>query len=522
MRNTLQSLRLEVKFFFGMMLLICGILLGMLYLVFTREKQLILQEVETRARDLTEMLAFTSMPEMARNNYGALQTFIDGLKYRPDLHQVMVFNATGKMLAHSDATECDKIYADTLTQRILSSQAFIALPAYHLNGEKMLDAAMPIFLNSRQKIGFSRALISLQRTDEAIRDLTWRVLGFGVAGVFVAFILVAVFSRLVTQPLQRLDEKALQISRGERDIQIEVTAQDEIGHLQQALKNMIDDVRLQSRLSALGATTANLAHEIRTPLIIITRQINELISQSASPEVGNRLLGEISQLNDLVNQLLQFSQKNKLALGRTDINELLKQTLFLLAEPLNEQRIKIFPAFQPLPLIAVDKNLMQSVFSNIIVNAMQAMAEPGELRIETRLLPAPSETALQHKIHPRRSADPFDESEEKAPPTGNRWPQFFQKLKSSLIVEPASRARRILLAKLPPERQALMITFRDNGCGISKEMLEQLFLPFVTTKKDGNGLGLALSHKIVQEHHGTITVESKEGFGTTFNILLPV
>jgi signal transduction histidine kinase len=67
-----------------------------------------------------------------------------------------------------------------------------------------------------------------------------------------------------------------------------------------------------------------------------------------------------------------------------------------------------------------------------------------------------------------------------------------------------------------------MVTIRDNGCGIPKALMDRLFLPFFTTKKNGNGLGLALSHKIIQEHGGTITVESQEGQGTTFTIILPV
>lgn len=514
MQNPLQSLRLEVKFFLGMMLLICGILLGMLYLVFTREKQLILQEVETRAHDLTEMLAFTSKPEMARNNYGALQTFIDGLKYRPDLHQVMVFNTAGKVLAHSDVAECDKIYTDLLTQRILSSQTFIALPAYHLNGEKILDVAIPIFLNARQKIGFSRVIISLERTDEAIRDLTWRVLGLGVAGVFVAFILAAIFSRLVTQPLRRLDEKALQISRGERDIQIEVTAQDEIGHLQQALKTMVEDVRLQSRLSALGATTASLAHEIRTPLIVIARHIKEWMKQSATPEMGDKLLGQVGQLNDLVNQLLEFSRKSKITRTRTDVNELLRETLSLLADQLKERRINLQHNFQELPMIAVDKNLLPGVFRNLIINAVQAMPENGELHLQTQILSRLSDD-------PRQTTSISSTATAPAKATG-RLQKKWRRFKKIFLVETVERARRMLLAKLPPEKQAVMITIQDNGCGIPPDVMERLFLPFVTTKKDGTGLGLAWSHKIIQEHQGTITVVSTEGYGTTFTILLPV
>ncbi len=515
MVNFFPSLRLRIKFFLSMLVLIFGIIGGMLYIIFVREKQTIMAELQRRAIDLTAMLAYVSAPEVTAHHYVALQNAIDGIKNRPDLRQVMILDRAGKVLAHNNVSECDKVYSDALTQRILMSNSSLALPIYSHGNERVLDVATPIFLGAKQKVGYARAVVSVAEADEAINALVWPILFLGFAGFGVACILAAVFSRVVTQPLQRLDQQALQISRGERDIQIEVTAQDEIGHLQQALKNMIEDIRLQSRLSALGATTASLAHEIRTPLISITRHIHELISQSAAPEAGNRLLGEINQLNDLVKQLLQFSQKNKLALGRADINELLKQALVLLSEPLQQKNIKVLPDFQPLPLIAADKNLLQSVFSNIIINAIQAMPEQGELNLETKLLQNPQEMLPQYKSQPWGRTAP-DEAPER------RSFSFLQRLKNLILVGPATRTQRILLSKLPPAQQAIMITFRDTGCGIPKALLEQLFLPFVTTKKDGNGLGLALSHKIIQEHQGTITVESKEGFGTTFTILLPV
>jgi len=197
----------------------------------------------------------------------------------------------------------------------------------------------------------------------------------------------------------------------------------------------------------------------------------------------------------------------------------LKQNLFLFAALLNERRIKVETRFQQdLPPVAVDKNLMQSVFRNLILNAIEAMPEKGVLYLETRTLPPPQ----PNEAWPQAGSRPLLATPENHPPAATKGGQkIWQKFRRYFIVEPATPACRVLLTKLPPEKQVMMITFRDNGCGISKEILEQLFLPFVTTKKGGNGLGLALSHKIIQEHHGTITVDSREGFGTTFTILLP-
>jgi signal transduction histidine kinase len=282
---------------------------------------------------------------------------------------------------------------------------------------------------------------------------------------------------------------------------------------------MIEEVRLQSRLSALGATTANLAHEIRTPLTVITRYANELIRQSSAAELGAKLLNEINRLHDLVEQLLQFSQRRKLVRSRTNLNDLIEQALFLLDGPIQEQRIRIHRDLQPLPIIAADKNLLHSVFTNLITNAIEAMGEEGELHLQAKLLPA---QLSEHTANGEAAPDLQNAGKTAAPrPEVHGLRKFFRRLRRRLVVESGAPAQHAHLAKLPPDKQAVMLTIRDTGCGIPKELMDRLFLPFFTTKKNGNGLGLALSHKIIQEHGGTISVESQEGRGTTFIIMLP-
>ena len=510
-----SRLKLGAKFFLIMAALVFGIIGAVVYFVYVQQAQLIRAEVQARAYDLTTVLAFAAVRPYLEGNNLELQELIDNIKGRDDVRQAMLLDLKGKVLMHNHGALVDKIYDDELTKNMLRSDDlfFTVYRKLQPENENVVDVAAQVTV-SNKKVAVARVIISLQSAEHAIQSMAGRILTLGGISLMVALALVALFSRFVTQPLRRLDEKALQISRGERDIQIEVTTQDEIGHLQQALKTMVEDVRLQSRLSALGATTANLAHEIRTPLINITRHANELIGPAVITEAGNRLLSEINQLNDLVTRLLQFSQKNKLALGRAEINELLKQALFLLSEPLQKKNINVKHDFQPLPLIAVDKNLLQSVFSNLIINAIQAMNAQGELSIETKLLQKPQEMPPHKTARQRFTA--LEGTDDQRPLS------FLQKLKSAILVGPTTRTQHLMLAKLPREKQAIMVTFRDNGCGIPKELQEQLFLPFVTTKKDGNGLGLALSHKIIQEHQGSITVESKAGFGTTFTILLPV
>jgi signal transduction histidine kinase len=210
--------------------------------------------------------------------------------------------------------------------------------------------------------------------------------------------------------------------------------------------------------------------------------------------------------------------------SRTNLNDLIEQALFLLDSPIQERRIRIHRDLQPLPIIAVDKNLLHSVFTNLITNAVEAMGEEGELHLQTMLLPAQLSAQPASTGNGESASTPGLQNTEApaAPRPGTRGlGKFFRRLRRRFVVESGAQTRHAHLTKLPPDKQAIMATIRDNGCGIPKELMDRLFLPFFTTKKNGNGLGLALSHKIIQEHGGTITVESQEGQGTTFTIILP-
>jgi len=519
-----SRLRLEVKFFLIIMVLVVGLLSAVLYLVYSQQEQLILEEVEARANDLATVLAFAGVRPYLEQDYLGLQELVDNIKNREDVRQTMLLGLDGKVLAHNQVAERDKVYDDPRTRKILSANGLSVIDYYLFEKEEVVDVATPVIVSGR-KAAVARVMISLNTAEHAIQSMARKILILGGVSVVVVLALVAFFSRAVTQPLRKLHGEAQQISLGNREIQIAVTAQDEIGTLQRALKTMIEEVRLQSRLSALGATTANLAHEIRTPLTVITRYINELIRQSSAPELGAKLLNEINRLHDLVEQLLQFSQKRKLMRSRTCLNDLIEQALFLLDGPIQERRIKIHRDLQPLPIIAVDKNLLHSVFTNLITNAIEAMGEEGELHLQAKLLPSQlsEQAAAAGNGELASRPDRQNAGEPAAPrPKVHGWRKVLRRLRRPFLVESGTPAHHAHLAKLLPDKQAIMVTIRDNGCGIPKALMERLFLPFFTTKKNGNGLGLALSHKIIQEHGGTITVQSEEGQGTTFTIILPV
>jgi signal transduction histidine kinase len=168
---------------------------------------------------------------------------------------------------------------------------------------------------------------------------------------------------------------------------------------------------------------------------------------------------EILRINEIVDQFLRFAKPASPLLEKTNLIPIFEEILQLLRPQIERGRIAVKKGFEPLPLITVDKEQIKQVILNLLMNAIQAMPTEGELNMGGRF-----------------SKD------------GN-WVE---------------------------------LTIQDSGIGIPPEDLERLFDPFFTTKEGGIGLGLSIAHRIIDQHHGKIEVESKPGKGTLFTISLPV
>lgn len=226
--------------------------------------------------------------------------------------------------------------------------------------------------------------------------------------------------------------------------------------------------RLRDRLAALGEMAASLAHEIRNPLASIEVTATLLRRRIAGREEDLRLVdkiaAEVSRLNRLVTQSLEYA--------RVLCPDTLLQSVVPLVERALDEALSRFPNhklhlsrnFDPsTPPVPVDANLIQQVFVNLIVNAIEAMHGNGTLSIEIR-------------------------------PVG----------------------------RLGGPPRGVEVAVLDSGPGISDEVRDKIFSPFITTKKTGSGIGLAVARKIVECHHGLIDVETKAGVGTTFRVRLPL
>jgi len=222
------------------------------------------------------------------------------------------------------------------------------------------------------------------------------------------------------------------------------------------------------KLSSIGLLAAGVAHEVNTPLAVISSYAQMLAKQvSADPkkaELLDKITRQTFRASEIVNSLLNFSRTSSSEFNQVDLNRVIHDTLTLLEHQFKTARIKVVPELHPqLPPIFGNTGKLQQVFLNLFLNAKDAMPAGGTLTITT----------------------------------GNG--------------------------------HNVSVTVADTGSGIAQEHIHRIYDPFFTTKtkaKTGNtggtGLGLSVTYGIIQEHAGKIHVESSPGNGTTFTMEFPM
>lgn len=229
-------------------------------------------------------------------------------------------------------------------------------------------------------------------------------------------------------------------------------------------ERLLKNLRFSDRLAILGRMAAAMAHELRNPLGSI-RGFIQLFRKKAVKEQDERMcryadtvIGEIDRLNGVITGMLNFSRPVELQLEETGLHLFFRNVLRLVKRDAAAKSIAIITHIpEDLPMVLIDRNLFTQALLNLLINALEAMPEGGELTVEAYA----------------KNAD------------------------------------------------TISIRIIDTGTGIPREIQKQIFEPFFTTKPSGTGLGLATVEKVVTEHGGTIWVESMENEGSTFFIELP-
>ena len=303
-----------------------------------------------------------------------------------------------------------------------------------------------------------------------------------LVGTLLAIGLGWLLTNRILRPMSALIRASREISKGNFAPDMGPLDEGDMGQLQEQFTQMTralekrekrQKVKSQTQLlqsekqASIGKLAAGVAHEINNPLTAVLTFSHLLLRRSdLDPEMKSDLemiASQTERVRKIVRSLLNFSRQSSLAPEETDITALVAESVRLMK---NQALIKgIDLRFEPddgLPAFILDRNQVQSVMINMILNAMDATPSGGKIKINVR----------------------------KQIAVGDLWAR---------------------------------ICISDTGCGISPEHMNQLFDPFFTTKEigKGTGLGLAVSSGIIQRHGGTIKVKSEPGVGTQFVIWLP-
>ncbi|HEV7375584.1 MAG TPA: ATP-binding protein [Pyrinomonadaceae bacterium] len=379
---------------------------------------------------------------------------------------------------------------------------------------------------------YSGAVELIVRLDEAPaiatrfeRTAVWVAL---VAVALITFATYLLFRQLVYRPIERLLHAMGRAEAGDLEAEAPIRASDELGLLSRSFNRMIGRIRemtqereaqrrvLQERvreatveleqrneqledanrelwqttrrltelerLAAAGQTAAQFAHEVGTPLNLISGHVQLLRARlAADPQAQPRLetiSAQIERIERIVRAMLDRTRPEAVVLSPLDLNALLLRIFDATAPALEARHVRLETDLEAvLPNVAGDADRLQQVFINLINNSLDAMPDGGLLSVRTGVIAAA------------------------AKPSG-------------------AQAGELDAAALSPQ---VFIEFSDNGCGMTDSLRARIFDPFYTTKESGHGtgLGLVVVRQVIREHHGEIEVESEPEGGALFRITLP-
>jgi len=296
--------------------------------------------------------------------------------------------------------------------------------------------------------------------------------------LFVTTLVTGFFVWRFTRPIKELSTAARKVAGGNFDVQVPADRGDEMGILAAAFNEMTGKLararELEMQLhqaekgAVVGRLAAAIAHEIRNPLNYINLTLDHLRSsfapadpnkQATFIQLTDQLKTEVARINRHISDFLKYSRPSKLELQSVDIRAEAEDALRLVEGRTEECGIETrIVQDGTLPPVMADRESLRSVFTNLVINAVEAIDGAG----------------------------------------------------GSVSIKLSN-----------PEANSVKVEITDSGCGIAADDISKVFEPYFSTKETGTGLGLAIVKKAVDDHGGTISVASKQGSGTTFTIILP-
>ncbi len=498
------------------------------YLNVRLHRQHLEQNTLLSAERISDVIHHSTTEYMLRNDREGLYHSIQTMAAEPGVEKIRIFDQEGRITYTTDSVEenhvVDKtaeacyachaqsqplarlnrpdrfrIYRNAARARILG----IITPIE--NQPACSNAACHAHPAEQRILGVLDTNLSLAKADVQLAESSRRMIAYtGCALLLIALLSWFFVWQVVGRPVKALERGTERLAAGGLGYQIEVHSKDEIGDLASSFNDMSRQLYSEhnenvawthtleqrveqktrelkrahehalhtEKMASIGKMAAVLAHEINNPLSGILTYAKLLRKWIDRDDAGRNhrqeicdsldlIASESRRCGDLVRNLLTFSRTTPMNLQATNLNQVVDRTLRLVQHQLDLAGIHVQPQLDlELPPVLCDAAQIEQVLLALVMNALDAMPQGGNLWIAT---------SRNHEPNQGR------------------------------------------------------IVVRDDGSGIPPEILPRIFEPFLTTKETGRGvgLGLAISHSILERHNGSIEVQSEAGRGTTFTVTLP-
>jgi signal transduction histidine kinase len=488
-----------------------AVLLVVAFFFITRTREIERQEQEQRAELWASLLANQIATNPSRKTLELHERVIAfGQEHEKQIRQIRIYSEKGREAISlvSDETE-ELAAADLAVLKRGGSRARTRELETPAGREKLIYAAAPIFNRGRFEGVVALTTVYEQFSALSRRIITLTLTLLALAIISITALLYFLFSQVLYRPVEALLKTMTEAQTGKLDVAAPVRAHDEFGQLAVSFNHMLArlgemtaereayqkqlEERVQEattelaerntqleeanatlfeiqreltkfeRLAAAGQLAAQFAHEVGTPLNLISGHVQLLSARTDDAKARERLeliSSQIARIERIVRNMLDATRRPQPQLEALDLNSLLRRIFEVTAPTLATRQVELTTELaEDLPLIRGDHEQLQQVFINLINNSLDAMPQGGKLSFKTAVL--------------------------------------------------AGQA---------------VVNCRDTGEGIRAEVKPRIFDPLFTTKLRGRGtgLGLAVAQQIVREHGGVIAVESEPGQGAEFQIRLPI
>jgi signal transduction histidine kinase len=426
------------------------------------------EELEKRAVSIAGNLSDRIANHILLKDYfQATKDIQEVLSKENDVEYIFVTNEEGRIIAHTFTGEIPPgiVTWNPLDKGMTNIQLLDTEKGY------IRDVGVKVFNGTKAELHLGIREDKLRDTIMQLRKITVPIIIFvTLLGVIASF----VFSRLITEPLNKFVEFTKVLGRGEFGKKVDVPYGDEIGYLARNFNRLSMQLKTVSekmeeayaythllqaeKLSTIGQISAGLAHELKNPMTTLKMLFQAFREQPDMTEKDAEIIyAEIEKIDTIITRFLGFVKQKDFEVSDVNINALIERVLSLAAFDIRRHSIAVYrEAVEDLPEVKGDRALLEHVFLNLILNAVQAMPGGGDIRISGR--------------------------------TDDRF---------------------------------IEVTVRDKGAGIPPDIRSRVFDPFFTTKEDGTGIGLSIVYNIVKSHRGTVFFHSNEGAGTAFIVRLP-